>query len=108
ITGSAWNGLIAVDGFEPQSDRDVLVFFNAITEGYLTTMGTPLLAGRDFTAADDSGSPQVGIVNEAFARKFFGARNPVGQSIDLVTPGAGTVSVMEVVGVVRDSKYRSL
>src|SRR5690606_1101369 len=83
LSGAAWNGLIAVDGFQPQGERDALVFFNAVAEDYFTTMGTSLLAGREFTAADGADSPPVAVINEALARKFFGTRNPIGERIGL-------------------------
>ncbi|MGH9866193.1 MAG: ABC transporter permease, partial [Candidatus Acidiferrales bacterium] len=54
---------------------------NRATPGYFRALGIPLIAGRDFTDADTSGAPDVYIVNQAFAQKFFGHANPIGKRI---------------------------
>jgi hypothetical protein len=51
------------------------------TPGYFTTLKIPVLAGRDFTAADQSDSERVGIVNDMFVRKYFGGNNPIGMQL---------------------------
>src|SRR5439155_13777180 len=65
--------------------------------------------GRDFTAADDDGAPRVVVVNESFARRFFGGRNPIGQRIK---PSMNTTEKeppwRDVVGVVHDIRQRAL
>ena len=68
ISGSGWNESVRPDAFtgEPKNS-----FFNRYGPGYLKTMGTPLLAGRDFDARDTVGAPKVAVVNEAFAKRFF-------------------------------------
>jgi predicted permease len=110
ISGAGWNGPIAVAGFEPQHERDNVVFFNAVSGDFFATMGTPLLAGREFTRSDRATTTPVAVINEAMARKFFGARNPIGQRIRLARPGEPVADgeEVDVVGVVRDTKYRSL
>jgi predicted permease len=79
-----------------------------VSPGYFRTMNTPILAGRDFTDRDTPGSPRVAIVNEVFAKKFFGGANPVGRVV--VTEGnAGQPdNRFEVAGLVRNSKYNEL
>src|SRR5258708_37827692 len=69
-------------------------------------MGTPLLAGRDFTDRDTFGSPLVGLVNESFAKQFFGGANPVGKHFGLGGPKSALA--IEIVGLVRDVKYQDL
>jgi predicted permease len=109
ISGAGWNGNIAVDGFTPSGDRDAMVFFNAVTTDFFATLRTPLLAGRDFGDADRAGSAPVAIVNESLARKFFTGRSPLGQRIGLGDPAnPEKLSFVEVIGVVRDTKYGSL
>ena len=79
-----------------------------ISPGFFKTMNIPLQRGRDFTERDDSKSPGVVIVNEAFAQKYFPNIDPVGQHI---TPGAansGKPQVREIVGVVGNVKTRTL
>jgi predicted permease len=109
ISGAGWNGGISVEGFTPSGPRDNMVYFNAVATDFFATLRTPLLAGRDFSAADQAGSAPVGIINESLAKKFFGSRNPLGQRIGLADPGhPDEQSFIEVVGVVRDTKYGSL
>jgi putative ABC transport system permease protein len=111
VSGAGWNGRIEVEGFVPQGERDDFVFFNGVSDRFFETMATPLLAGREFTADDRAGSPPVAVINEAMATKFFGGRNPVGERISMATPGEPPVVLehsVEVVGVVRDTKYGSL
>jgi predicted permease len=78
---------------------------NVVGLRYFETMGIALLHGRDFTAQDAAGAPGVVIVSEAFAHRYFNDRNPVGQRIGLGFPQP---SSREIIGVVRDSKYRAL
>jgi len=70
-------------------------------------MRIPLVAGRDFTDQDAPGAPEVAIVGEAAARRFWPGRNAIGQR--LVIDGAGrTGAVVQVIGVARDIRYRNM
>src|SRR5262249_14420835 len=82
-----------------ERDRDVVV---AAGPGFFSTLGTPLLLGRDFGSQDHQNSVNVTIVNEALAHRLFPGRNPLGQYLSI---GDGPV---EVVGVVKDAKYDSV
>jgi hypothetical protein len=65
-----------------------------------------LLAGRDISTNDGSGSPRVALVNQAFARKFLAGANPVGQTIQpMREPGSPPI---EIVGLVADAVYRDI
>jgi len=79
-----------------------------IAPDYFETYGTEFLAGRDFSASDQAGSP-VAIINQTAARDCFGNENPIGRHITLshitFTKGERTY---EVVGIVRDAKYNDL
>ncbi|MGH7717684.1 MAG: ABC transporter permease, partial [Gemmatimonadaceae bacterium] len=103
IGRSTWNDILKVDGFTPSSIEDALAWFNAVSPGYFETMGTSLVAGRDFDATDVPGAPKVAIVNVSAARHFFGAESPLGKQFRLESGGPHTV-----VGVVEDAKYASL
>ncbi|HEX5436953.1 MAG TPA: FtsX-like permease family protein, partial [Gemmatimonadaceae bacterium] len=107
LSGAAWNNFILVDGFSPTSRDDALVDFNAVSNGYFATLGTPLLAGRDFNESDTPGSPLVAIINETLAHKFFGHASPLGKQFR-VPAGKKLGPPIEVVGVVGDAKYQSL
>jgi putative ABC transport system permease protein len=103
IGGSFSNRTLVVDGKElPKS-----VNFNSVSDRYFSTMGTPLLAGRDFDARDTATTPRVTIVNEAFAREFLGGGNPIGRIFQMAEV-PGERPQYEIVGMARDSKYGEL
>jgi predicted permease len=107
ISTSSWNDAVDVDGYTPASRRDALVWSNAVSDGYFATLGVPLLAGRDFDDGDRATSARVAIVSEAFARRFFRSRAVVGRTFRIASPtGAG--DPITIVGLVGDTKYRSL
>lgn len=68
---------------------------NGVTPGYFATLGMRLLAGRDFSATDNTNRPPVVIINETMARAFWSKGSPLGQRIN----GA------EIVGVVNDVRF---
>src|SRR4029453_2285581 len=77
---------------------------------FFATMQIPILAGRDFEARDRSGSPAVAVINEVFATRTFGDRNPLGQHLTLWEPGEQQRPGrdMEIVGVSRNARYGGL
>jgi putative ABC transport system permease protein len=81
-------------------------FLNAVSPGYFATVGTAFIAGRDFSASDAEGRPQVAVINASTATAFFGRENPIGHRLTM-GEGAESKSV-EVIGVVRDSVYHRL
>jgi putative ABC transport system permease protein len=86
------------------SDENIIVEGPWITPKYFETASIPLLAGRDFTAADLPGSPPVVIVNDTFARHHFGsAQNAVGKY--LVHGNNKGKSNFQIVGVVGDTRH---
>jgi predicted permease len=107
IAGSSSSTNLTVEGFKPASDADTQSSLNDVAPGYFRTLGVPLVAGREFTAADRAGAPKVAIVNEAFVKHFVGTRNPLGVG---VYRGSGTNVVFDttIVGVVKDTKYSNM
>jgi predicted permease len=113
VSGSPLRGSdapgVGPEGFG-STDRPIpanapLAVFNGITSGWIATFGTPLLAGRDISRNDATGSPRVALVNQAFARKFLGGANPVGHTMHATRePGAP----IEIVGLVADAVYRDI
>jgi len=108
VSGSSWNQRISVPGYEAP-ERDRLAYFNAVTEGYFKAMATPLLVGRDFNRQDSPTAPTVAVVNETFASKFFAGGSPIGRTFVVEQFGnARQNRQVEVIGMVADTKYRSL
>jgi predicted permease len=104
LSGMGWNGPITVPGAPPAPNpRDAMAMFNAITPGWFATNGTRLVAGRDFDTRDDRGAP-VAIVNEVFARRFFGGRGAVGRRVRMGMGPRAEVEV-EIVGVSASAAY---
>jgi predicted permease len=93
---------------EDHPEKQTQASINYVAPAYFETYGTPFLAGRDFSARDQAGSP-VAIINETTARDCFGNENPIGRHITLshitLTKGEKT---FEVIGLVRDAKYNDL
>jgi predicted permease len=95
----SWWEDLQIEGYAAQPGENMKIFRNVISPGYLPLMHIPLIEGRNFTEADDETSAPVMIVNEAFARRFFAGRNPIGQKVH------GWGEWIRVVGVAKDSKY---
>ena len=103
LNGSTWQ--LVVHGAESEAQSK----FTWISPSYFETMSIPLLAGRFFSDdLDTRGSPHVLIVNEVFARTFFGKENPIGKTVRTVTEPSFPSSEFQIVGVVKDTKYGSL
>jgi len=102
LAGNSWGNDVAVEGWKSGPDIDSNARMNQVGPGYFRTLGVPMVAGREFEAADRVGAPKVAIVNEAFAKKFNLGRDAVGKRMAL--SGAQQLD-MEIVGLVRDAKY---
>jgi predicted permease len=107
ISGSSWNGIIAVDGFSAKQPDDVQVWMNAVSDGYFRAMGTDLIAGRDFLSSDGPAAPKVAVVTESFARRYYPAGSALGQRFR-VQDGKDYSDPYAIVGIVRNTKYASL
>jgi len=98
---------VAIEGYAEPARQDREIYFNAVSDGYFETIGTPLIAGRDFTPHDTSMSPAVAIVNQTMVRKYLRGANPIGRRFRIRT-GDGLSVPIEIVGVVKDAKYNDL
>jgi len=112
LEGNQWSASMTVEGYQPKPDEGTSQWANSVSPGYFKAMGIPILAGRDFTERDEifaappPGAPdfRVAIVNERFARHYFGDAPAIGRRIGFGGE-PGTPTPIEIVGVVRDSKY---
>jgi|WetSurMetagenome_2_1015567.scaffolds.fasta_scaffold40479_2 putative ABC transport system permease protein len=115
VTDAAFSFLTPVGGpillrpieGQPLPERERMSAVNLISPGWFRTLGTRIVAGREFVDADRAGASPVIVVNEAFVRKFLSASNPLGRIVrmGIVSPNAGAA---EVVGVAGDAVYSSL
>ncbi len=102
LAGNNWRSSVAVEGFEGGPDTDVGSRYNEVNPGYFKALGTPLLAGREFTDADILGTTKVAVVNETFAKKFGLDRDAVGKYMSEL--GDDSLNI-QIVGLVRDASY---
>jgi putative ABC transport system permease protein len=91
---------------KPEGPQWNVDFWNTVADGYFETMGIPLKDGRLFGASDGPGAPQVVIINEAFARKFYPDENPIGKRVRVCCDEQHPLQT--VVGVVADVKQQGL
>jgi len=101
ISGSNWGNSVNVQGYPRGPDVDNNSRFNMIGPDYFSTLRIPLVAGREFATSDGPGTPDVAIVNQAFARKFGLGGDAVGK---FMSTGGDTLDI-EIVGLVTDAKY---
>ena len=78
---------------------------NAVGPGHFRTLQIGMVAGRDFTDLDCDATPRVAIVNETLARRFWPRKDAMGQRLRVLGTAANASNVIEVIGVVHDSKY---
>jgi len=93
---------VMVEGYAPRSGENLDVHHAAVSPGYFDLLRIPLLAGRDFRPDDGANAVRVMIINESFARRFFGGREPLGNRAQIYG------RPFTIVGIVKDSKYYSL
>src|SRR5712664_397947 len=103
--GSSWNDDVINEG----SDQDAGVsWINYLGPGYFKTVGTPLLAGRDFDDRDTATSVKVAIVNQAFVRKILKGADPLGKRFRIHEPPGKPRPLYEIVGVTGDNKFQNM
>jgi predicted permease len=109
VAGGGVDLSVSVEGYVPHPDEDDSVYVNRISPGYFATVRTPLLLGRDFTPQDTLTAPKVAIVNEMMAKYYFRDASPIGKHVTLgAISASGNPDTLEIVGVVKDSKYLNL
>jgi predicted permease len=95
---------ITLDGYTAKENEDMNVESPQVSPGYFSTMGMPLVAGREFTDQDRDSTHKVAVVNESLARHYFGEpQRAVGH---YYCKGGGSVKPdTEIIGVVKDAKH---
>ena len=101
FAGSERGSNITVEGYHSADGKDAGALMSAVSPGYFRALGIPLRSGRELTERDDEGAPKVAVVNEAFAKRYFGPENPIGRRFMI---GASNQRPFdhEIVGVVAD------
>jgi putative ABC transport system permease protein len=107
FTGTNSGSNITAEGYQPQEDEETDVYQNWIGPGYFSTMGIPLLRGREIAASDTADSAKVALVNESMVKRFFANREPVGSRFAFGSGNSVRPDIL-IVGVVKDSKHASV
>ncbi|HMC62301.1 MAG TPA: ADOP family duplicated permease, partial [Candidatus Solibacter sp.] len=97
---------IEVEGYTPNEENDRHSALDVVGPGYFSTLGVPIALGREILESDHAGAPNVCVINEAFAKRFFDRRNPVGMRI--ISIGDKNRTPYQVVGVAKNTRTRSL
>jgi predicted permease len=118
LEDNEWDNWVTIEGYHPRATETPDPYMNSVSPGYFATLGVPILMGRDFRPSDnqwqhhgarpDGSAPLVVIVNEKFAKRFFGSTDRalgrhVGFGID-----PNTKTDMEIIGIIKDIKYTNL
>jgi predicted permease len=105
LAGNQESRGIQIEGYSTPQGEDVHVEAPQITPGYMQALGIPLIAGRDITDADTLGTQKVALVNQDFATRYFGSpQKALGHFVAM----GGSKLDTQIVGVVGDSKHRSV
>ena len=107
LQGYGWSNPVIAEGYVTDPGQEQPATGTEISPNLFKTLGVPVLAGRDITPFE---TRPVALINESFARKYFAGRNPIGLHIGLVNEQSAAQDVpnLEVVGVVKDMKFKNL
>jgi putative ABC transport system permease protein len=113
VTAAAWTSLLpingsmsmsaTIEGYPTKPGDEPHVYVANVGPEYFAAAGIRPLRGRVFTPSDKAGSPLVGIVNDSAARRFWSGRDPIGGRVKV-----DDTNVIDIIGVVEDTKIRSL
>jgi predicted permease len=120
LGGGSWNQRVVIDDHGRRTVSESVVHLNAISPAFFDALGIPMTRGRGFTDRDalpfstvgrpDDGGPPTfrsAIVNDSFARRYFGDRDPIGVRLALGADADGPPAI-EIVGVVKTFSYRGV
>ena len=106
LDGNEWDSSVSIEGYSAKEGEWINPHMQFVSPGFFATLKIPMLLGRDFRLRDEKGAPKVGIINERFARRYFGS-SPIGRHVGM-GGNPGTKLDIEIVGVVRDTRYEGL
>src|SRR6266849_5176754 len=92
---------IEIDGYQSAPDQQPNADYLQVSEDYFSTLGIPLVAGREFTRNDDENAPRVAIINETMAAKYWPGKDPIGQRLKVKD------NWMQIVGVTKNVKIET-
>ena len=107
LAGDDEGSNITAEGGPQLPDELQDVDYVAVSRNYFSTLGVPLISGRELTEADGATAPKVALVSEAMVKRFFPGRNPLGLHFAF-GGGKKTVPNIEIVGVVKDVKQEHI
>jgi predicted permease len=107
LSGNNWASSVWLDGRPapgPDADKvENMVYWDRVTPGYFNAIGTQVIEGRGISEEDTATSQHVAVINEAFAKKYFNNRDPIGQYFG--RPELGSSRNYKIVGVAQDARY---
>ena len=106
FSGGESSAAIEVEGYAPKGDADRESALDVIGPGYFSALGVPLRLGREIQENDLGAATSVCVINEAFAKRFFDQRNPIGMRITLVNDANRTS--YQLIGVAGNARTHSL
>jgi predicted permease len=107
LDGNEWDSSVTVEGYSTKEGEWINPHMQFVSPGFFRTLAIPVLLGRDFSDRDEKGALQVALINERFAKRYFAGRSPVGLHVGM-GGNPGTKTDIEIVGVVKDTRYESL
>jgi predicted permease len=105
FTGNDSGDRVVVEGYVPQGDDDEGSSWDTLGPGYFSTLGIPIMLGRELSQQDQRAGSNVCVINEAFAKQFFEGRNPLGMHVTRVF--GDQQDTCRIVGVAGDSRSRA-
>jgi predicted permease len=105
LDGSGGTRRVLAEGSTDEFERVPVAEYGLVTPGFFASLGTPIVAGREFVSADTASPDHVAVINEVLAKRFWPDEPAVGKLLRLESP---TGPLVRVIGVARSTRYRSL
>jgi len=102
FSGSESADLIHVEGYSSTKDQDLVTYDDEIGPNYFSTIGEPMVLGREINDQDYQRGAKVIVINESFAKFYFGDRNPIGHKVSIPDSDHPNAPPFEIIGVARD------